>query len=182
MAADTKTLITAEQFQRMSFPDERVELSDGELIRMAPAGFEHGRVAVTIAHLLKVFVDKHALGTVVGSDAGFRLNEQTVRAPDVGFVCRERVEQQGTMEAFWPGAPDLAVEVVSPDDSATEVRKKIKEYFAAGTQLVWVVYPRLREVHVYRGPKEMEVLAASDMLSGDNLLPGFSISVESLLK
>jgi Uma2 family endonuclease len=178
--ADVKTLITADQLFDMSFPDERVELSEGELIRMAPAGFEHGRVAMNVAFLLRAFTDRHGLGTIVSSETGFRLDEQTVRSPDVALVSRVRTEGRGSPEAFWPGAPDLAVEVVSPGDDAADLERKIEEYFRAGTRLVWAVYPRKKRIHVFHNAREMRVLEASDMLSGNDVLPGFSIPVEKI--
>jgi len=178
--ADTKILITADQLFPMSFPDERVELSEGELIRMAPAGFEHGRVGLNIGSFLRVFALEHNLGTVVGSEAGFRLDEQTVRSPDAAFVSRARIQERGSPEAFWPGAPDLAVEVVSPGDDAADLERKIEEYFRSGARLVWVVYPRKKRIHVFHNAREVRVLEASETLSGNDVLPGFSIPVEKI--
>lgn len=178
--AETKTLITADQLFHMSFPDERVELSEGELIRMTAAGFEHGVIAGKILACLSEFVTARDLGVVATSETGYKLDEYTLRDPDVSFVAKARVEGLANAERFFPGAPDLAVEVVSPGDSASDLQKKIKEYFQAGAQRVWVVYPRLKQVHVYRNAREVRVLEASDSLSGEDLLPGFSLAVQNI--
>jgi Uma2 family endonuclease len=178
--ADTKTLITAEQLLQMSFLGERVELSEGELIRMAPAGARHSRVAIRFGAILDEYVERRQLGAVFGADGGFVLAEDTVRAPDIGFVSQARLQQAGIPDEFFPGAPDLAVEVVSPDDRAADLEKKIEEYFRAGTRLVWVVYPRRKRVHVFSNPRQMRVLEASDVLSGNDVLPGFSVPLEKI--
>jgi Uma2 family endonuclease len=180
--ADTTTLITADQFFQMSFPDERVELSEGELIRMPLAGFEHSHIAVTLVGFLDQFARERQLGQVTGADGGYQLNAHTVRAPDVGFVSGEKLAKQPGGRAFYPGAPDLAVEVISPTDSAGDIQKKIREYFRAGTRVVWVVYPELREIHVYRSANEMRVVQESGTLSGNDVLPGFSLRVEELFR
>ncbi len=178
--AETRTLITAAELEGMSFPDERVELSEGELIRMPPAGFEHGYVVMGFGAKLGAYVKKNTLGAVVGPDTGFRLDEHTVRSPDIGFVSRARLEKTGHPAGFFPGAPDLAVEVFSPSDSKSDLFKKIQEYFRAGTRLVWALFPAIKQVYVYRGPKRVKILGAGDTLDGEDLLPGFSIAVDKI--
>lgn len=180
--AETKTLITAAQFARMSFPDERVELSEGELIRMPPGGMEHSHIGVFLIRVLGDFVEKGKLGAVFGPDAGFRLDEHTVRAPDVSFVAQARVTEIGIPTGFWPGAPDLAVEVMSPGDSESDLLRKIQEYFRAGTRMVWAVFPQVRQVYVYRGPKQVRILEEGDALSGEDVLPGFSLPAAKIFE
>src|SRR5882724_10950500 len=113
-------------------PDDgyRYELVEGELIRMAPAGAEHGKVTVKITTPLSVHVDANNLGTVYAAETGFiiRQNPDTVRAPDVAFVSRERIESAGVIKSYTIGAPDLAVEVISPGDTVREVEKKVREW------------------------------------------------------
>ena len=175
-------MITADQLLGISFPDERVELSKGELVRMPAAGWEHGFVAGNVAGILREFVKAHDLGAVATAEAGFKLSEYTLRVPDVSFVSKQRLAATGSPAGFWPGAPDLAVEVVSPSDSASDLQKKIQEYFEAGTRMVWVLYPELKQVQCYRGPKQMRVLEAHEPISGEDVLPGFSILVEEFFK
>jgi|SRR5215218_3860766 len=119
--------VTADELLHMPDDGFRYELVQGELRRMAPAGNVHGRVAMNIGISLGNYVKAHDLGTVYAAETGFRLAEDpdTVRAPDVAFVSRPRVEAVGEAEGFWPEAPDLAVEVASPGDSYTRRRSSI---------------------------------------------------------
>lgn len=178
--AETKTLITAEEFERMSFPDERVELSEGELIRMPPGGIEHSDIGVFFISMLASFVDQRKLGAIFGPDAGFQLDNYIVRAPDVSFVSQAKLAAIGKPRGFWPGAPDLAIEVLSPGDSVTELMKKVQEYFRAGTRAVWVVLPDVRQVYRYYSPKDVRVLAVGDTLDGGDVIPGFSLPISQI--
>ena len=101
-------------------------------------------------------------------------NPDTVRAPDVAFVTKARVEEAGDFEGFWPGPPDLAVEVISPGDSYTEVEEKVEEYLNAGASAVWVVDPKRRTITVYRSLTEITILTENDTLDGEDIIPGFS--------
>lgn len=179
--AEMRSLITAEQFLRMSFEDERVELSDGALLRRPLGGFQLGLVTASVAAILYRFVVTRQLGAVILA-AGYKLGEHTVRIPAVSFVSKERLGAVGRPTGFWPGAPDLAVEGVSPGDCASDLQKKIGGYFHAGTRMVWVFYPPYKAIHVSRNPKEIRVLEAQDVLSGEDVLPGFSVPVEEFFK
>lgn len=176
--------ITAEELERMPHHDRRVELVRGEVIEMAPAGFDHGSVALTIAVYLHAFVRQHKLGVVCAAETGFILsrNPDTVRAPDAAFVSAGRVAQQQRKEGFFDGPPDLAVEVVSPGDSAEEVEEKTLEYLQAGARLVWIVRPRARTITVYRSLKQVRVLTPDDTLDGDDVLPGFTVPVKEVFE
>jgi Uma2 family endonuclease len=124
-------------------------------------------------------VKANPLGVVFGAETGFRLasNPDTVRAPDLAFVRRERIPAGGIPREFWTGAPDLAVEVISPSDRYTEVEEKVQDWLSAGTHMVVVVNPRTRAVTVYRAPTEVTRLTESDLFSGGDLLPGFTCRV-----
>ena len=112
----THTLVTADELFMMPDDGFRYELVKGELRRMPPAGSEHGAIGINIALVVAQFVKAHDLGVVFGADTGFKIasNPDTVRAPDLAFVRRERIPAGGVPREFWPGAPDLAVEVISP--------------------------------------------------------------------
>jgi Uma2 family endonuclease len=173
----TRTLITAEDLARMPDDDTvRIELDEGELITMPPAGEEHGFCGLNIGRILGNHVKKYRLGRVYGSDTGFRLNATTVRAPDVAFVRKERLAsvRQGV---FANGAPDLAVEVFSPSDSVRQLMRKVKQYFAAGCHTVWIVYPERQEVNVLEASGADRLLGATDTIEAPELLPGFSVPV-----
>jgi Uma2 family endonuclease len=175
--ATTASITTAEQL--LHAPGlGRCELLRGELIMMSPAGSEHGSVVASITAPLTVFVKQHRLGTVFGAETGFQISRDpdTVRAPDVAFVRAERVAPKPP-KGFFPGAPDLAVEVVSPDDRAGKVSAKVQDWLAAGCAVVWVVDSDAQTVTVHGRAHEPIVLAASDTLVGGELLPGFRMPV-----
>ena len=157
----------------------RYELVKGELIRMPPPGHEHGLVTMQIAGPLYQHVKQHNLGTVYAAETGFLIhqNPDTVRAPDVAFITRERLEASDTIEGYWIGAPDLCVEVLSPSDSVGYIEEKVTEWLEAGTRVVWVVSPKLRTVTVYRSLKKVSNLTEEDTLDGDDVVPGFRIPI-----
>jgi Uma2 family endonuclease len=184
-ATEATQLMTAEDLLQLpSGMGQRYELVEGDLKTMSPAGSRHGRIALRVGALLQQFVRSHGLGETVGAETGFilRRNPDTVRAPDAGFIAKARIPATGLPDGFFPGAPDLAVEVVSPNDGAAEVLRKVSEFFEAGAQQVWVVYPELRRVAVFLTMDASRVLAANDTLDGGTLLPGFTCPVAELFE
>ena len=161
----------------------RCELVRGELIMMSPAGSEHGGVIGNLNAIVWNFVRSHRLGRIFGAETGFIIahNPDTVRAPDVAFVRAERVPGR-LPRGFFSGAPDLAVEVLSPSDRASEVLAKAQDWLAAGCRMVWVVDPETQTVTVYRNLRDVLVLAAADTLTGDDVLPGLSLSVAEIFE
>jgi Uma2 family endonuclease len=147
----TARFITADELLRLP-GDQRRELVKGEVRRMAPAGFEQGRITMKLARLLANFVDEKKLGVVLGVETGFILarNPDTVRAADVSFVAASRLTTGSQVTGYWEGLPDLAVEVVSPNDTLEDVEEKVDDYLAADTPLIWVINPRRRTVTVPR--------------------------------
>ena len=179
VVSTAKTLITADDL--FARPDDgwRYELVKGELRRMPPSGSEHGAIVMNVGVPVGQFVKSHDLGVVFGAETGFRLasDPDTVRAPDLAFVRRERISEAGIPREFWTGGPDLAVEVVSPSDRYTEVEEKAQDWLDAGTRMVVVVNPRTRTVTVYRSSTEVIRLTESDRFNGDDVLPGFTCRV-----
>lgn len=175
-------LMTADQLLRLPRNGQRHELVNGELRTMPPAGFEHGDLTVVSAVALATFVRAHNLGRVVAGEPGFLLtrNPDTVRAPDVGFVSRERLVGVGRVRGYWPGAPDLAIEVISPNDLYTEVEEKIATWLAHGTRLVFVVNPRQQSVTVYRPGQPARRLGPDDILDGEDVVPGWKLPLREL--
>jgi Uma2 family endonuclease len=168
--------------QLLENPDlGRCELVRGQLIMMTPAGFEHGRIVANITAPLTEHVRRKRLGVVTGAETGFHIarDPDTVRAPDVGFVCARRVPPEPTT-GFFPGPPDLAVEVLSPDDRASEVLAKVQQWLGAGCRAVWVVDPRTRTVSVYLTQNRLAVLSGSDELTGGEVVPDFSLPVAEI--
>lgn len=178
----TQQLMTAEDLWKLPNDGKRYELVKGELRTMAPAGFEHGSIGIRVATLLADHVRRRQLGVVVGPDTGFTLarDPDVVRAPDVSFVRESRIREVGVPKQFFPGAPDLAVEVLSPGDTVYEVEEKVNDLLAAGTMLVWVVNPRTRTVTVYRPGPQVSVLRQDAQLLGEDVIPGFACKVAEL--
>lgn len=176
-------LMTADEL--LAMPDDGFvyELIKGELIKVSPPpGYEHGIVAMNIAGPLYEYIKKKNLGKVCAAETGFLLeqNPDTVRAADAAFVRRERVDQAGPVKGYWIGAPDLAVEVVSPSDTIRRVEGKVAQWLEAGTRLLWVVSPRLRTVTVYRSRTDIEILTEKDTLDGGEVVPGFQVEVAEI--
>jgi Uma2 family endonuclease len=173
--------VTAEDLLKMP-NDQRRELVRGELRTMAPAGFEHGRVIMRLAKLLAIHVDQHKLGIVLGAETGFKLerNPDTVRAADVSFVAAHRLSGGSETTGFWEGAPDLAVEVVSPTDRAKEVKEKVVDYLGSGTRLVWVVHPRRKTVTAHKPGTDPFGWHETDVFDGEDVVPGFKCAVAEI--
>jgi Uma2 family endonuclease len=174
--------VTAGELLLMPDDGFRYELVQGELRQMNPAGNVHGRVTMSLAWRLARYVEENQLGAVYAAGTGFVLssNPDTVRAPDVAFVSRTRVEMVGEVEGFWPEAPDLAVEVVSPGDSYAEVEEKVFAWLEAGTKMVVVVNPRQCSATVYKSPTDITALAEADVLAGTDIVPGFELAVREI--
>ena len=172
-------LMTADDLWRLPQDGQRHELVRGELRTTPPAGFDHGAKVVNLTLPLAQHVRAKQLGVVVGAETGFVLarDPDTVRAPDMAFVRQERIPAAGNPRGYWDGAPDLAVEVVSPGDTYSEVEEKVDDWLAAGTRMVWVVNPRRRSVTVYRSRTAIAILAENDLLDGQDVVPGFSSRV-----
>jgi Uma2 family endonuclease len=176
MSLATKS-ITADELYAMGDMG-RCELVKGEIIHMTPAGADHGEIAGVIFALIWNFVRPRKLGKVYAAETGFTIkhNPDTTRAPDVGFVKKERVPPRGK-KGFFEGPPDLAVEVVSFNDLASEVSEKIEQWLSGGTTSVWVVDPRTRTIDVYRRGREVIRYRENDELRDEPNLPGFVLKI-----
>ena len=171
-------LMTSEELLAMPDDNMRHELVRGELTTMVPAGWDHGKVGEIIEEHLRRHVRANRLGVVPLSDTGYILsrNPDTVRAPDVSFV---RIERDLSERGFYPGAPDLAVEVASPNDRFTEVQNKVREYLRAGTRMVIVVEPDDRIVTVHT-PAGQTPLTIDDTIDGGDVVPGWKLPLREI--
>lgn len=177
----TQTLLTLEQFDQLPEVEGVLyELDEGELATMTEPMPRHNLTRDNIARLLWDFTYPRHLGRVF-LENGYQLSPETVRIPDVSFVPADRMRGLD-LDRRILGAPALAVEVVLPTDLAQELARKVDQYLAAGAQEVWVVYPLMREVHVFRAGGEASVLGPDDILETPELLPGFTIQVSQLFE
>ena len=179
----TTQLMTIEEFAKISEPG-RFDLIRGELICMSPAGTRHGIIGSRIGGALFAFVHQQQLGETPTSDTGYVLRNDppVVVCPDASYIRAGRIPPDDELDEFFHGAPDVAVEVVSPSDRMADVNAKVDEYLLAGTPLVWVVEPRRRAVTVYRPDSNILVLRASDGLDGGNVLPGFELPLADIFR
>src|SRR5437667_1638072 len=179
----TPTLVTADQLERLRLPDKRVELVKGVLIVKDPAGYRHGAVAARLAKILMDYADAQDLGQVVAAETGFTLasDPDTVRAPDAAFIRRERLPDPPPA-GFARLAPDLVVEVLSPDDRPGEVLAKVADWLSAGTRLVWVVDPARRRARVYRADGSDASVDTDGALDGEDVMPGFTCTLRRVFE
>ena len=165
-------------------PDDgfRYELVRGALRKMPPAGSEHGYVALNIGRSLSAYVRDNGLGRAYAAETGFKLasDPDTVRAPDAAFVNRERVEKAGRVAGYWPSAPDLAVEVVSPGDTHAQVVEKALAWLEAGCRMVLVTDPEQRTVTVYRSLDDIRILTEGDTIDGADVVPGWKLPLAEI--
>jgi Uma2 family endonuclease len=177
-AMSTNTLFTGEDLWKIVADGSRYELSRGELVPMTPVGIRHAVVVSKIGRLLGNFVEKNSLG-IVGLDGGFylRRNPDTLRAPDMAFISKERIAREGIPEKFADSPPGLAIEVLSLEDTVTDMQKKVEEYLTGGVPLVWIIDPANQRVTVYRDLQDVKVLTHDQELDGGHVLPGFRIKV-----
>jgi Uma2 family endonuclease len=181
MSTET-TLTTAEELLRMPDDGQRRELIHGEVNTMPPARHQHGRIAQRVALSLGQHVTARRLGEAYAAETGFKLasNPDHVRAPDVAFVRHERVVAVGEVEGFFPGPPDLAVEVTSPNDSFVDVEEKVFDWLDAGAGAVIVVNSKKRSVTIYRSVTDVRVLSEKESVSVEDVVPGWSLPLVDL--
>lgn len=177
-----KTLVTADDLLRPPYASMRCELLDSEVSQRAPTGEAHAFLANRFGRVLSIHVDTRHLGRVYSTELGFRIRRDpdTVRAPDVLFVIANRLRAGPPSSGFLEMAPDLVVEVVSPNDTAAEVQREMEDWLAAGVRLVWVVYPETESVVVYRSRTDHALLKIDDTLDGGDVLPGFSVPLKEI--
>lgn len=175
-------LVTAEELYELPDDGSRHELLRGTLVAEPVPGSLHGRIVARLAELLGSFVRPRRLGVVYAGDAGFILARKpdTVRGPDVAFVYAERQRRVETDLPYFPGAPDLAIEVLSPSDRMNEVIGKVSDYLAAGSRLVWVVDPVREQVQVFRSPFTPRLVSGDELLDGEDVVPGFSVALPEI--
>ena len=180
--------MTADEFFNSPY-SEGFELVNGRVVSRnsgfeidMPTGAKHGAVTDELESRISYFVRENKLGKVFAAETGFILAEGTVRGIDIAFVGNEKLAEFGIPESFFPTAPDLAVEVISPGNSAEEIQDKIEQYISTGTKLVWIVYPKRKTVHVHRRSNLIKVLQDTDELDGEDVLPNFKVRLSEIFE
>jgi Uma2 family endonuclease len=182
MATVTRKLLTAEEFAQLPEPPDgaKQELVRGEIVTTPPPGGRHGVCCLKVGRRLGKYIEENGLGTVASDDTGFisERNPVTVRGPDLSYWSKERLGE--VPDGYVAIPPDLAVEVVSPNDHYSLVQGKVRHYLARGVRLVWVVDPEDRSVTAYRAKQQATILGETDTLTGEDVVPGFSCRVVDL--
>ena len=175
-------LVTAQELWDLPEDGYRYELVRGELIKMAPAGAEHGDIGAVVLGDLIYHVRANSLGKVYNAETGFLIGADPdyVRAPDVAFVRQERVEAAGRVTGYFPGAPDLAIEVISPNDRYSDVEEKVADWLAAGTSMVVLLNPRNHTASVRLPGQSPVILTEQDTLDGGEVVPGWRMAVKEI--
>ncbi len=176
--------MTVEEFLVTSVPDGKAELVRGELRVTPPPGAPHGTAAINLVLMLANHVKANGLGRVFGDSFGYILTQlpRTVRVPDLSFVRADRLPPEGIGPGLLRFAPDLAVEVLSPSESASELEEKLADYTVSGTRLIWVVDPARRTVMILNAAQPVRWLQENDVLHGDDVVPGFRCRVAEIFE
>jgi Uma2 family endonuclease len=182
MTASPPTLMTAEELLHLREDEYQFELDEGRLVRTRLSFSVPAMVAASFGRLVGTFVSDNGLGLCGGADWGFNLASEPdiVRAPDFAFVRSERIPPGGIPRGFWPGAPDLAIEVLSPDHRYVEIARKVQQYLDAGTRLIWIVEPEDRSVAIHRPGSAMIVFGEDGTIDGEDVLPGFTLRLPDI--
>jgi Uma2 family endonuclease len=161
------------------------EVVEDELVMSPKNTWHHGRICARLSAALFNFSQSHKLGAVLDSSTGFWMFNRNCRAPDVSFVPRSRLEALGfkpTERRFFPGAPDLAVEVLSANNTRTEIDERLRDFFASGTQIAWVINPETESAEICHSLTQRKLVGSGGFLEGENLLPGFKYAIADLFK
>ncbi|MEW6366078.1 MAG: Uma2 family endonuclease [Acidobacteriota bacterium] len=181
--SETETLVRGDELLAMG-DIGRCELVDGRLVRMSPTGYAHGCFEMNFGERIRSFVKQHDLGRVVVGEVGIftARNPDSVRGADVAYISHDRLSRRRSPHGFLDVAPELIVEIMSPDDRWSEVMKKLDEYFRIGVLVIWVADPASRTVYAYRSITRVSAFGPADVLAADEVLPGFAVPVADLFQ
>jgi Uma2 family endonuclease len=177
MTATITRRMTEEEFLRLPDDGRKYELVDGEP-KEVPAGHKHDAIGFNVGFLLKPHA--RGRGILAGSQAGFRMQNGNIRSPDVSFTLKSRLVDGQPSDGFENLAPDLCIEIISPSEEREEMMRKVREYFGAGAQFVWHLFPEPKTARVYTSPEAFTDYGSEDEIEGGDLLPGFRCRVADL--
>ncbi|MCH8805617.1 MAG: Uma2 family endonuclease [Planctomycetes bacterium] len=178
----TKTLVTADEFESIAEQLGPCELVRGEVLRMSPAGFDHGRICANVTFLLEAWARRRESGRVLAGEAGIltESDPDSVRGADVAYISYERLPRGSEPSGFVTTPPELAVEIVGKGKTWKDLNVKVGEYLRMGVDRVWVIDPTTRRVHVFRPDAEPTVLSENDTMADEPSLPGFACGIAEL--
>jgi len=185
MAETPKKVWTQAEMQALPEEGFNHEVVDGELVMSPKNDFVHGFISARLSAALLAFVQTERLGAVLDSSTGFWMKNRNCRAPDISFISRARLEALGfrpSTRLFFPGAPDLAVEVLSPNNTRGEIDERLNDFFTSGSLLAWIIDPQAQSVEVCRSLTARRLIGAGGFLEGEDILPGFRYPIANLFK
>jgi Uma2 family endonuclease len=179
-----KKIWTDAEFMALNRDGHRYEIVNGELIDMGNSGAKHGYIAVILSAALFNCVSTRKLGAIFDSSTAFKMKSGNKRSPDISFLAKERLQGLDDLpDGFLEGAPDLAVEILSPSNTVEEIHNKLVEYFENGSRLVWVIHPKEEYVLVYRSAQQPDrLLKSNDSLNGEEIVPDFILPITDLFQ
>ena len=177
MTAQEK-LLTVAEFEKLPNDGKKYDLVRGELVEVCRPTGVHGEIQLLIGHYFLTYLEKNRIGRAT-AESGYKLSENTVLGPDVAFISFERIQKFAAVGMI-PVAPDLAVEIVSPNDTAQQIEDKVQLYMEAGTRLIWVIYPGAKAVHIFSPDGEPHVAGIDDTLDGEDIMPDFRLVLRDL--
>jgi Uma2 family endonuclease len=180
---ETQRIWTEEELQSLPEDGYIHEVVRGTLVMSPKNNFQHGDICVRLSTALNVFVRARKLGVVLDSSTGFWMQNRNCRAPDISFIAKARLRGwKSPPVAFFQGAPDLAVEVLAPSNTAGEIAERLADFFASGTQLAWIIHPEEHFVEICHSPVQRKMLGSGAILEGEDLLPGFQYPIADLFQ
>ena len=185
VVAEQKRVWTEEELQALPEDGYKHEVVNGELVMSPKNNFQHENIFNRLFMALAQFNRQHRLGVVRGSSAGFWMRNRNCRAPDISFIPKARLQALGfspSSRQFFPGAPDLAIEILSPNNTRAETDERLRDFFASGTQVTWVINPDEQYAEVCHSLTERKLLGPGASLDGEHLLPGFKYPILDLFK
>ncbi len=176
---------TESELQALPENGYNTEVVSGELVMSPKNDFFHGNICIRISTALQIFNREHRLGVILDSSTGFWMQNRNCRAPDVSFVSKARLAQAGfkpSARRFFTGAPDLAIEILSPNNSRTEIEARLKDFFSSGAKLVWIIDPTAEMVEICHSLQNRKLIGHGGQIDGEALLPGFAYPIADLFK
>ncbi len=173
------------EVELQALPDDGYlhEVVDGALVMSPKNNFQHGDICIRLATALNVFVRDRKLGVVLDSSTGFWMQNRNCRAPDISFIAKARLRGlKRAPAAFFEGAPDLAIEVLSPSNTSVEISERLADFFTSGTQVAWIIHTDGQFVEICHSPVQRKILGSGAALNGEQLLPGFQYPIADLFK